>query len=67
VITVPDNTRALEAEVLAQEAGRYIKEVVIADSPEQAFKLAKQDARPEDVIVAFGSLYYIGRIGDCIE
>ena len=37
---------------------------MVTETPEQAYILAKQDAEPEDVIVAFGSLYYIGRIGD---
>lgn len=64
VLTVPDNPRALPAEELAEEVRQFCPEVVVTETPEQAYILAKQDAEPEDVIVAFGSLYYIGRIGD---
>ena len=62
VITVPDNKRALPAERLAEEVREYIEDVIIADSPEQALLYAREEAADEDVIVAFGSLYYIGRI-----
>lgn len=63
-VTVPDNSRALPAEELAQAVSRYCRNVVSTGSPEQAYALARAEAAPEDVILAFGSLYYIGRIGD---
>lgn len=62
-ITVPDNTRALPAECLAEELKSYIEDVVIAHSPEEALDAAMKEADASDVIVAFGSLYYIGKIG----
>ena len=62
-ITVPDNTRALPAECLAEELKSYIEDVVIAHSPEEALDAAVKEADASDVIVAFGSLYYIGKIG----
>lgn len=64
VLTVPDNPRALPADRLAEEASMFCQEVHIADSPEEAYRLARAEAQEDDVIVAFGSLYYIGRIGD---
>lgn len=64
VLTVPDNPRALPADRLAEEANMFCQEVHIADSPEEAYRLARAEAKEDDVIVAFGSLYYIGRIGD---
>lgn len=64
VITVPDNVRALPAELLAEEVREYIEDVVVAESPEDALTAAKQDASENDVIVAFGSLYYIGKLGE---
>lgn len=67
VITVPENARALAAELLADEVKEYITDVTVAESPEQALKKAKQEAEAEDVIVAFGSLYYIGRINESQE
>lgn len=63
VITVPDNSRALPAEELASVVRKYCQDVILAESPEQAYGLAREAAAPEDVIIAFGSLYYIGRIG----
>lgn len=66
VLAVPDNSRTLPAEQLAEEAKKYCDWVQIAETPEQAYRLARQEAAPEDVILAFGSLYYIGRIGDRI-
>lgn len=62
-VTVPFNARALKAELLADAMREYVDDVTVADTPEQAFELAIQEAEKEDVIVAFGSLYYIGRIG----
>ena len=64
VLTVPDNTRAMQAQALAEEVRAFGKQALIADTPETAYRLAKEEARQEDVILAFGSLYYIGRIGD---
>lgn len=64
VVTVPDNPRALPAKKLAEEVNAYCNQVEIAASPEQAYERAKAEATSEDVILAFGSLYYIGRIGD---
>ncbi|MCM1495767.1 MAG: bifunctional folylpolyglutamate synthase/dihydrofolate synthase [Bacteroides sp.] len=63
-VTVPDNSRALPAEELARVVRRYCRDVIPTESPEQAYELARAEAAPEDVILAFGSLYYIGRIGD---
>ena len=64
VITVPDNPRALPAEELARAVRKYCCNVTSVECPEQAYRLAREQAVPEDVILAFGSLYYIGRIGD---
>lgn len=64
VVTVPDNPRALPAEELARAVRRYCCNVTPVECPEQAYRLAREQAAPEDVILAFGSLYYIGRIGD---
>lgn len=64
VLTVPGQERALPAERLAEEVRPFCSRVSLAESPEQALKMAKQEAGKEDVILAFGSLYYIGRIGE---
>lgn len=64
VLTVPENPRAYQAEALAAEAAEYCPRVEITGSPEQAYECARQEAAADDVIIAFGSLYYIGRIGE---
>lgn len=64
VLTVPDTERALPGPELAKEVRDFCDDVTLAESPEQALWLARQEAGEEDVILAFGSLYYIGRIGE---
>lgn len=65
VITVtPKSTRALSASELAVVAGAYCKNVYVSDTIEEAIKISMQDASSEDVICAFGSLYYIGAVRD---
>ena len=56
----PDNPRALPAKQLAETVSAYNDRVLIAKSLEQAVELGFQTAKPEDVIVAFGSLSFIG-------
>jgi len=61
IITLtPNNSRALSSAVLAQEAKQYCNQVVDAGDVAQAVQLAYQEAGEEDVIIAFGSLSYLG-------
>ena len=61
VITVtPDNPRAISAEKLALKVGNYCKNVTVSDTIINAMSLARKQAGPDDVIIACGSLYYIG-------
>lgn len=63
VITVtPNSTRALPARDLAVAARAYCKNVHVSDTIEEAIKLSLQNATSDDVICAFGSLYYIGEV-----
>lgn len=61
-VAPPNNIRALSVERLAEEAKKFCKEVYAEGDVAEALVLARQLANPEDVILAFGSLYYIGRI-----
>lgn len=61
-VTPPGNARALSAYELAQEAGKYHSEVTAADSLEEAVELSYLLADRESVIVAFGSLSFMGKI-----
>ncbi|HOA54899.1 MAG: folylpolyglutamate synthase/dihydrofolate synthase family protein [Acetivibrionales bacterium] len=62
-VTIP-SIRALPADLLAKYASTYCNDVMISDTIEGALKIIMETARPEDVVCAFGSLYYIGLIRD---
>lgn len=62
-VGLPDQSRTLPAEELKTAVERYCKGKVLAmDSIEQAVEEALQEAGKEDVILAFGSLSYLGRV-----
>ncbi|MDF2842279.1 MAG: hypothetical protein K0R00_705 [Herbinix sp.] len=59
----PKNTRGLASTQLAIEAKKYCNGLVFdADNVENAVKLAYKNAEREDVILAFGSLSYLGEV-----
>lgn len=58
----PENPRALDGGILAEEVGRYAKDVAYMPVIADAVKEALANAGPEDVIVAFGSLSYLGEV-----
>jgi dihydrofolate synthase/folylpolyglutamate synthase len=64
IITVmtPDNPRALPAEVLAETVAKYQPHVQAAESLGDAVEKAYALAGKEDVILAFGSLSYLGAL-----
>jgi len=66
-VTPPDTPRALSAYELAQEAARVHPRVTAADSLEEAVEISYLLAGREDVIIAFGSLTYLGRLISIIE
>ncbi len=61
-VTPPENPRALPAYELAQEAARFHPKVTAADSLEEAVEMSRLLAGREDVIVAFGTLSFMGRM-----
>ncbi len=61
-VMTPDNPRALPAEDLAKAVKPYNPHVQAAGSLPQAVKMAREAAGPEDVLVAFGSLSYLGEL-----
>lgn len=62
VITVmtPDNPRALPAEELAEDIRNYNENVEAAESLSDAVRRARAYAGEDDLILAFGSLSYLG-------
>lgn len=65
-VTPPENPRALSAYDLAAAVARVHEKVTAADSLEEAVEMARLLADKEDVIIAFGSLSYLGRMMEII-
>lgn len=55
----PENERGLEVDVLAGAVKEYDKNAVICNNVNQAVKKALEDARDDDVVVAWGSLSFM--------
>lgn len=66
-VTPPGNPRALSAYELAKEAARVHPRVTAADSLEEAVEMSALLAGKEDVIIAFGSLSFLGRLMEIVE
>lgn len=69
IITVmtPGNERALPAEELSKKVAEYNSHVQTAESLKQAVDRAYELAEEEDVILAFGSLSYLGELVRLVE
>lgn len=69
IVTVmtPDNERALPAEELAKAVAKYHSHVQAAESIADAIERAYALAGKEDVILAFGSLSYLGELMRQVE
>ncbi|MCM1535103.1 MAG: bifunctional folylpolyglutamate synthase/dihydrofolate synthase [Clostridium sp.] len=61
-VTPPDNARALPAYELAKEIALVHPDVTAVDSLEEAVEMSMLLAGSEDVILAFGSLSYLGKL-----
>ena len=66
-VTTPDNPRAMHAYELAQEIAKVHPNVTAADSLEEAVEMSYLLAEKEDVILAFGSLSYLGRLMEIVK
>ena len=66
-ITPPENKRAMDGYELASLVAKENPNVTAAGSVEEAVELAKLLAGKEDVIIAFGSLSYLGRLMETVE
>lgn len=62
ITVTPNSERALSANELAIMLRNYCKNVLISDTIEDAVKASLDMSRSEDVICAFGSLFYIGAV-----
>lgn len=66
-ITPPNKERALPAFELAKEVREYNSNVTAADSVEEALEMARLMAGEDGVVLAFGSLSYMGKLRTCFE
>ncbi|MCX8132266.1 MAG: bifunctional folylpolyglutamate synthase/dihydrofolate synthase [Clostridia bacterium] len=62
ITVTPENERALSAEELAIFIRSYCKNVMVSDTIEEAIKASLDISTPDDLVCAFGSLYYIGKV-----
>lgn len=60
----PDTPKALPAASLADAAASYCNDIHISDTIEEAVRTCIKTAEPDEIICAFGSLYYIGAVRD---
>lgn len=66
-VTPPNKERALPAFELAKEIKEFNSNVTAADSVEEALEMAKLMAGEDGVVLAFGSLSYMGKLRACFE
>lgn len=66
-ITPPNNPRAMQAYDLAKEIALVHPKVTAVDSLEEAVEMSYLLADKNDVIVAFGSLSYLGKLISLVE
>lgn len=66
-VTPPHNPRAMQAYELAQEVQKYHSCVTVSDSLEEAVEISYLLAQKDTVIVAFGSLSYLGALTEIVK
>lgn len=64
IAVTPGSERALPAVELARAAEAYCKNIQISDTIEEAVRTSMGTAARDEVVCAFGSLYYIGEVRD---
>lgn len=61
IVTVtPPGKRGLDGEKLAESARKWYRDVCFAESYKDAVEAAKKKAGPDGIVLAFGSLSYLG-------
>lgn len=61
-VNLPDAGRTLDAQELKKEAERYCEKTEAVGDIEYAVYKALQEAQKDDVVLAFGSLSYLGQV-----
>ncbi|MCI5953729.1 MAG: bifunctional folylpolyglutamate synthase/dihydrofolate synthase [Lachnospiraceae bacterium] len=65
-VTTPNNPRALPAYELAREVAKVHRNVTAVDSLEEAVEMSRLLAEKDDVIIAFGSLSFLGKLMEIV-
>lgn len=64
----PHNLRAMDGELLAEEAGKYHEDVTFEPEITEAVKKAMKEAdKEEGMVLAFGSLSYLGEVKNALK
>ncbi len=66
-VTTPKNPRAMAAYELAQEIQTYHNSVTVADSLQEAVEISYLLADKDSIIIAFGSLSYLGELATVVQ
>lgn len=66
-VELPDEKRTLDASSLKRALDPYCKDVDAVGDIRNAVNLAFEEAKKEDVILAFGSLSYLGQVMQVVE
>lgn len=66
-VTTPNSERTMHAYDLAQEVKQYHPSVTVADSLEEAVEISYLLANKDSVIIAFGSLSYLGALTQIVN
>ncbi len=61
-LVTPNSPRALSAEELAEAAGKYFNDIHIVKDIDRTVEYLIKEAGDDEIICAFGSLYFIGEI-----
>jgi dihydrofolate synthase/folylpolyglutamate synthase len=67
ILTRPRYERAAAPEVLLEAAGSFRKRMEVIATAEQALARARDLARPSDLVLVTGSLYFIGEVKEISE
>lgn len=62
ITITPDSSRALSAQSLAAILESYCSNVLICKDGREAMEISINSCRDDEIICAFGSLYYVGDV-----
>ncbi len=67
ITVTPKSSRSLSAAELGKIVNTYCKDTIVSGTINEAVEIALKMANEEDIICAFGSLYYIGEIREILR